>query len=240
MLVRLRTAAFVIFLTLVTVVLAIIASPSLLLGGGAARAVAQLWSRLALATLRVFCGLKHCFLGEARLPTGGALIAANHQSMWETIFLYASLEKPAIVFKRELLEVPIYGWWAARSGSIAVNRKDGVKALKKLTRDASDRIDEGFQVVIFPEGTRSPPGARPKIQPGIASVYLAMNEPCHVVAHDSGRFWRMPGGLTSLKYPGVITVTADRVIEAGLARKTFMRELETTLGQPATREMVEC
>jgi 1-acyl-sn-glycerol-3-phosphate acyltransferase len=182
-----------------------------------------------LLSLRIICGIRHRIEGREFIPTGGALVAVNHQSMWETIAFVAILERPVLVFKKELLKVPVYGWWVKKSGSIPVDRDAGVKALNAMTRMARDKIRAGHQVVVFPEGTRARIGERLKLQPGVASIYMAAGAPCTPAVHDSGRVWRQPGGVTAVKSPGLITLRFLPAIEPGLPRKKFMSALEARL-----------
>lgn len=226
---QLRTAVYAGMLVIGTVVVSIIISPTLLLGEAATRRAVKLWARYSLFMLRVICGIRYRVEGREFIPEGGALVAANHQSMWETIALVLLLDKPVLVFKKELLKVPVYGWWALRAGSIPVDRSAGVKALNALTKAARAKLDAGCQIVVFPEGTRARPDQRPPLQPGVASIYLTTRTPCTPVVHDSGRFWRYPGGVTALKTPGLITVRFLPPIAPGMTRKRFMAALAARL-----------
>lgn len=223
---RLRSAVFLVFLIVSTLVTAGAAAPALLFGEKAARSAVRAWARLILGGLKLICGIGWRVEGREHIPTGGAIVASNHQSMWETLALFVLLPKPVAIFKQELLRIPIYGWWGLRAGSIAVDRKGGAKAMRAMTRAAAAKIAEGAQLIVFPEGTRRPVGARGPLQPGVAGVYLAAGAPCVPVVHDSGKFWRHPGWT---KIPGVVTVRFLPPIESGLDRKTFIRTLEARL-----------
>lgn len=230
-----RSATFSFYLVFLVVVMGVGLMPVMLLGRGAARAVIKYWAKLTLGGLKVLTGVSHRIEGAENIPAGGALIAANHQSMWETIALYALTPRPVMIFKKELLRIPVYGWWAARAGNIAVDRKGGAKALRAMSRAAKDRTNAGEQIVIFPEGTRTQPGQKAPLQPGVAGVYAATGAPCIPVAHDSGRHWRHPGGD---KTPGVITIRFLPPIEPGLDRRTFLRDLRSRL-ESARPDLVE-
>ncbi|MBB5517913.1 lysophospholipid acyltransferase family protein [Amphiplicatus metriothermophilus] len=221
---RLRSAVFLVYLVAGTLVTAVVAAPALLFGEKAAREAVRAWARLMLGGLRLICGIGWRVEGREHVPGGGAIVASNHQSMWETLALFALLPTPAAIFKKELLRIPIYGWWGLRAGSIAVDRKGGAKTMRAMTRAAAAKIAEGAQLIVFPEGTRRPVGARGPLQPGIAGVYLAANAPCVPVVHDSGKYWRHPGWV---KFPGVVTVRFLPPIEPGLDRKAFIRALES-------------
>lgn len=220
---------FAAYLAVSLIAIATLCAPLLLLGEAGARTGVRIWSRAALGGLRAICGVRHVVIGADNIPDGGGIIAANHQSMWETIALFALVPKPVMVFKRELLGVPIYGWWGMKAGSIPVDREAGPKAIKALSRTASQKIAEGCQVIVFPEGTRGRVGEALPLQPGVAAIYAAAGASCTPALHDSGRFWLYPGGVGSRKRPGVITLRFLPPIEAGQDRKAFQRRLEAAL-----------
>lgn len=213
-------------MALTTILMGIVLSPTLLMGESAARAVGRFWASVVLAELKIICGVDARYVSDARLPKGPAIVAANHQSMWETLFLFARLEKPAVIFKKELAQVPVFGWWLVRSGSIVVDRKAGVKALRSMTEAAEARLAEGAQIVIFPEGTRTAPGETARLQPGVAALYKKSTAPVVAVGHDSGRFWLHPD---IAKKPGIISVSVAPPIEPGLPKGEFLDRLTTAL-----------
>lgn len=235
-----RTMLFAAYLGALTVAVTITLFPLLVFGQDGARTVIKLWSRSALAGLSAICGVRHIVLGAENLPRGGAIIASNHQSMWETIALVALAPKPVLLFKRELLKVPFYSWWGLLSGSIPVDRNAGPKAIREITRAATARVKDGCQVIVFPEGTRARVAETLPLQPGVVAIYLSARAPCTPAVHDSGRFWLYPGGLTSPKRKGVITLKLFPPIEPGLNRKTFEGRLEAALAQrTALQPMIE-
>lgn len=223
---RLRTVVFSVYVALVTVFITVAWSPALIFVKRVPYASTRMWAKLALFGLRIICGVTYRIENAHLIPKNAAIVAANHHSMWETIVFFAILPKPVMVYKRELLKIPVYGFWAGRSSSIPVDRDAGAKAIRELTRLARERLAEGCQIVLFPEGTRVPYGERGPLQPGIAAVYALSNAPCVPAAHDSGRFWSFPGGLNSVKRPGVITLRFEEPIPAGMDRKAFVAELE--------------
>ncbi len=223
---RMRGIAFLAFIFSSSIIYGVVTSPALLFGENAARAVAKLWTRMALDALKYITGITYRVEGEANIPDGGAIVAANHQSMWETLALYHLMPRPAFVFKQELVRLPIYGWVVARAGNIAVDRKGGAKALRAMRAAAAKRIDEGCQVIVFPEGTRVPTGQTAKLHSGIAGIYAAADAPCVPAAHNSGLFWRHPGPE---KIPGEITLRFLPAIKPGLDRKTFLNQLKQAI-----------
>ena len=226
MLTGLRSFAFLAFMVVVTLVIGFFGAPALFLGRDAAQTVAKLWTRTILFGLKFFAGVSHRIEGADNIPDSGALIAANHQSMWETIALYSILPRPVMILKKELVRIPIYGWWAAPTGSIIVDRKGGAKTLRNMQEAAKEKIGAGEQVIVFPEGTRIAPGTTAKFHPGVAGIYGASEASCTPVAHNSGEFWRFPGPL---KVPGEITLRFLPPIEKGLDRRQFIETLKTNI-----------
>lgn len=216
-----RSLLFDVFLALLTGVMGVLLLPALA-DRRAARAATRIWAKIALGGLNVICGVRHEVLDAQYIPTGPAIIAVNHQSMWETIVLLALLERPAMVFKKELKRVPVYGWWASRTG-VPVDRSAGARAIRMLRRETERHIARGDQIVVFPEGTRGPPGALGSLQPGVAGMYLIADAPTTPAVHNSGSVWRHPSGLKS---PGIITIRFLPPIAAGLQKRAFMRALE--------------
>ena len=126
------------------------------------------YARTSLWLLRVVCGIKVEWRGIENIPRGACIIACKHQSAWETFALYAVLRDPAYILKRELMWIPLFGWYTWKAGLIPVNREAGLAALSRMTTRARQELARARQVVIFPEGTRRPPGAEPVYKPGIA------------------------------------------------------------------------
>lgn len=223
---RLRGGLHLSFMASFAILLTIVAGPVVLLGQQAALAVIRFWARGSLLALRLLCGIRYRVEGAENIPQGGAIVAANHQSQWETVALFALLPRTSMVFKDSLLKVPVYGWWGVQSGSIPVDRSAGPQAIRHLMRRARERVESGCQLVIFPEGTRISPGARAPLQPGVSAIYLAANAPVTPVVHDSGVFWRYPG---LERRPGVITLRFLPAIPPGLDRASFERRLDGAL-----------
>ena len=194
------------------------------------------WCRLNLAVLRILCGVRVEVRGLDKLPAGGALIAAKHQGMLDTIVPFALFPAPSIVLKKELLSIPIYGWYALRSGMIPIDRAGAAKALRAMIKEVRHRFDDGRQVLIFPEGTRSVPGDAADYKPGIAALFKELNVPCTPVATNSGMFWPARG---LARHPGVAVFEVLEPIPPGLKRAAFMRELETRIEEASHRLLDE-
>lgn len=226
MLIRIRSLAFAAFLIFFVGFIGFFCLPAALFGRRAAQATVKSWSKTGLDWLKLITGMSYRIEGAENIPEGGAIVAANHQSMWETIALVALLPRPVISLKKELMWVPVYGWWAYLAGHIPIDRKGGARALRAFTRTAKERIEEGNQVIVFPEGTRVKPGTTSRFLPGVAGIYAAAGAPCVPAAHDSGKFWIHPG---MERRPGVVTLRFLPPIEPGLDRKTFQAELKARI-----------
>lgn len=151
---------------------------------------------------------------EGMVPTGPVLVAAKHQSMYETIDILLLLRDPIVVMKKELVDIPGWGWLARRYGVIAIDRAGGAGALRAMLVAAREAVDSGRPIAIFPEGTRVAPGETPALQPGFAGLYRTLGLPVAPLATDSGHTW--PRGF--VKRPGTIRFRFGDPIPPGLKR----------------------
>jgi 1-acyl-sn-glycerol-3-phosphate acyltransferase len=206
-----------------TAILGTIGLPFLLMPRKAAMAFGRFWARGVLFLLRAIVGLDHEIRGLDRIPRGGCMIAMKHQSAWDALILPIVLGDPAVVVKRELLRLPIYGWYAGRAGSIGIDRRAGAGALRPMVAAARRAVAEGRPVVIFPQGTRVMPGASLPYQPGVAALYQALALPLLPAAVNSGLFW---GRRSFVKRPGRIVLEFLEPIPPGWPRRRLMAELE--------------
>jgi 1-acyl-sn-glycerol-3-phosphate acyltransferase len=210
----LRSFLFALFFYGGTVPAVLLSFPISLLGTGAVRWWAHQWARYHGLCARLLLGVRTRI--EGRPPRGACLVACKHQSMFETLEIIPMLDEPATVLKRELADIPLWGWVTRRYGVIPVDRTGGAAALRRMMRAAEAAIAEGRPIVIFPEGTRVPPGEKPPLQPGFAGLYRVLKLPVVPVAVDSGRLW--PRGRF-VKRSGVVTMRFLEPIEPGLPRQ---------------------
>lgn len=196
--------------TLAYVLAVILLSP---LGDKTVQAIVHGWSNyhhwLVRHVLRIH------FAMEGQIPDGAYLIALKHEAMVETIEALRLAHTPVVVMKRELTQIPLFGWVTRRYGVIGVDREAGARALRTMLSEAKAAVEKRRPVVIFPEGTRVPHGERPELRPGFAGLYRALGLPVVPVAHDSGRLW----GRGLIKNPGTIRVKVGEIIPAGLKRE---------------------
>ncbi|MCG5235103.1 lysophospholipid acyltransferase family protein [Xanthobacter oligotrophicus] len=194
------------------------------------------WVATNRVLLRVLVGIRAEFRGLERIPQGPLLIAAKHQSAWETFALLPLFRDPAFILKQELMRIPLFGWLAAKLRMIPVDRKGGTAALKTMTRRAQADMAEGRQILIFPEGTRRPPGAPPDYKFGVAYLYSTLKVPCLPVALNSGLCWRRRAFILR---PGTILVEVLEPIPPGLGRAAFMARLEHDIETASNRLLAE-
>lgn len=232
MMLTLRSALFLVWFAAISVIVNVGGLPVLLLTADATLAAASVWGWLVLFGLKWIAGTGLEVRGRLHDPR--VLVASKHFSMWETIAFLALLPRPAIVLKESLLRIPFYGWYCRKMRMIAIDRSAGSKSIRIMAEHARAALDNGRPVVIFPEGTRKKPGARPDYKPGVAALYAQLRVPCVPVAHNSGLFW---SGF--FKRPGTIVVEFLDPIPPGLPRQQFMDELETRIEEAANRLLAE-
>lgn len=170
----------------------------------------SLWAKMMLPILGAICGIRHQVKGIENLPTQPCVILCKHQSAWETLALQLVFPPQVWVLKRELLWIPFFGWALALTSPIAIKRSDGKGAMKQLLKQGKERLEQGFCVVIFPEGTRIPFGQRGKYKIGGAMLAASSGVPVVPVAHNAGRLW---GRNAFSKHPGMITMSIGAPID---------------------------
>ncbi len=195
--------------------------------------VQRLWSWGALMFLRLV-GLRYRVQdpnGVLRQRPSPVLFVSRHHSAWETMaYITLLTSKPTLrfVLKKELLSLPFFGWYLRRVGMIALNRRQGVQALRLLKTHIKKTIQNGHDVVIYPEGTRTDVGSPLILQRGVLVAYEAAGVPVIPITLDSGRFWPK----NSLKkHPGTITIRLHDIIPSGLPREVFWERINLVLRQ---------
>lgn len=229
-----RALVFNLALFLWTAVLCTLGLPLLLAPRTATMRLGRFWASSILDLLKITVGIRHETRGLDRIPRDGCIIAMKHQSAWDTLIIPVVLRNPVFVLKRELMLVPFFGWYLARAGSIAVDRKAGAGALRRMLAEAQPAAAGGRPIVIFPEGTRVAPGERRLYHPGIAALYQALALPVVPAAVNSGLFW---GRRSFVKHPGRIILEFLDPIPPGWPRAQLMAELKQRI-ETATDALV--
>lgn len=210
---RLRSILFAIFFYGLSVPVVLFVPLSALFGRAALRRYANGWAGLMGWSARAILGIDARI--EGVMPKGPVLFAAKHESLYEAIELTRMLGSPATVMKRELADIPIWGWAARRYGIIVIDRSGSAAALRSMMREARAALAEGRSVLIFPEGTRVLPGEAPPLLSGFAGLYRILGLPVVPIAVDSGQVWPRRG----VQRPGIITFRFGEPIPPGLPRK---------------------
>jgi 1-acyl-sn-glycerol-3-phosphate acyltransferase len=233
---RVRSLLFMLWLYGTMAFFGILCSPLLLFPIPAAMAVIRWWAGSVLFGARWIVGVKVVFRGLEHRPDGPALIAGKHLSMLDTIAPFTVLKRTCYVLKKELIYLPFLGWFAWRTKMVAINRADAAKALKLMVAACRARLDEGRQILIFPEGTRSNVGADADYKPGVAALYRDLDVPCHLLATNSGQFW--PGHGIDRK-PGTVVFEFLPPLPAGLKRGELMTQMKERLEAASNRLISE-
>jgi 1-acyl-sn-glycerol-3-phosphate acyltransferase len=230
----LRSLAFHAAFYLWTAALAIAGLPILLLNRLRVQAYAKFWTGSAVWLLEKICGLKIEWRGLENLGSGACFIASKHQSALETLALTTKGADFGFILKRELMAIPIFGWYLKGAGQVGIDRGKPAQALASLAHQAREAIAQGRQLIIFPEGTRRPAGAPPDYKAGIAYLYAQTGAACVPVALNTGLFW--PRHSLAIK-PGKVTIAFLEPIVPGLDKRAFMQLVQSRI-ETATAQLI--
>ncbi len=234
--VALRSLAFNIVFYVNVIVLMVLGLPMLLRGPRGAMFMARMWAVTSLWWLRVICGLRVEFRGEENIPQGGYILASKHQSFLETFALVTRTPDFAIILKRSLMRIPLFGLYLSVCGNIGIDRSKGRNAMSQINEQAIPILKAGRQIYIYPEGTRRRPGAPAQYKQGVSFLYEATGAPCLPVALNTGAFW---GRDSFVKRPGVAVIEFLPVIPGGLARERFLERLQDAIETASGRLLEE-
>jgi 1-acyl-sn-glycerol-3-phosphate acyltransferase len=230
-----RSVLFAIALIIVTPPYALIALASAPLPRMMRYRIISGWSRLIVWLARIILGIEWRVEGRENLPSRPAVILAKHQSAWETLAFQHIFPPQVHVLKRELLWIPFFGWGLALMSPIAIDRRRGVAALRSIARRGQKRLEQGFWVVVFPEGTRVAPGESRDYQPGGAWLAAASGAPVVPVAHNAGLYWprnaflKRAGTVTIRIGPSIDSTKCDPLTINAMA-KEWIEEQQKALG----------
>jgi 1-acyl-sn-glycerol-3-phosphate acyltransferase len=219
----LRSAAYALVQLLATPPYALVAILTFPLPVHARYRIITSWSRLMIWAAEKICGIRYRVLHGDNVPAEPCIVLAKHQSAWETLAFQVIFPPQVWVIKRELLWVPFFGWGLAMLKPIAIDRAGGAKSLRQTLEQGRDRLARGFNIVIFPEGTRTAPGRRGRYHSGGAWLAIKTDARVVPVAHNAGRRWPRNGWL---KYPGLVTVSVGAPMEAQGTADELMQRVE--------------
>jgi 1-acyl-sn-glycerol-3-phosphate acyltransferase len=227
-----RSLVFNILFYVVFLFWALVALPAFVMPRAVVLKIAAWWARSNIVLMRLICGIKVEFRGVEKIPTGPLIVAAKHQSMWETISLLRFFEAPFFVVKRELKFIPVFGLYIIKTDMVAIDRSKGARSMRAVMRRAAEEVKHGRQFVIFPEGTRRPVGAPPDYKGGVGLIYGDCGVPVLPVALNSGLFWPR---RTFMRYPGTLVVEFLDPIPPGLKRDEFLARVERVIEEATNR-----
>lgn len=185
------------------------------------------WTSLIIFWCRVCCGVRYEIIGKENLDKIHVpfVALAKHQSTWETLFLQALLWPASTILKIELVKIPFFGWGLRALRPIAIDRSNPREALKQVKEQGKQRLSQGINLIIFPEGTRTAVGEKGKYARSGADIAVESQRPIIPISHNAGLFWP---GKRFAKNPGTIKVViGEPILPEGKSSKALMEEVET-------------
>ena len=194
------------------------------------------WARSNHWLMEKVVGTTFTVEGLENIPEGGYILAPKHQSLWDTYALLPWLDDPVYILKRELMWIPIFGWYVARQKMIPVDRGARGKVMVKVMERAKEEMAAGRQLIIYPEGTRRSPGAPPEYKYGIARLYRDLQVPVVPVVMHPGLFW--PKNALA-RYPGHFKIRILPPIQPGLGQGEFQETLIARMEEASDALLLE-
>ena len=221
----LRSSLFMLLIVIATVIWAIACFGFFLLPYRPRYYLITRWNAFVTLAARAVCGIRWEVKGMENLPDAPVILLSKHQSAWETIFYCWLMPRPLIfVFKKELLNIPFFGWGLGMMRMIAIDRSKGRDAMSQVIQTGRRRLDGGQWVIMFPEGTRTPVGQQGKYKAGGAILAIGTKTPVVPIAMNSGDCWPRNAFI---KKPGLITVSIGKPISPeGLSSAELMAQVE--------------
>ena len=223
-----RSSLFSIFFFTGIIIISIIFLPALLLPRKITLLGGKLMGYWAELCLKVFLSVKIIIKGKENIINNQKFfIAASHQSMFETFYLQTIFNSPVFILKKELLQIPIFGWYLKKIGSISINRNKVSKDNLGFIEDILKTVNSSNRpLIIFPQGTRVLPDDRPSFKKGATRIYQELNIACQPVAINSGYVWPKKGLKKSHK---TITISILTPINSGKNKEDFLQILESNI-----------
>lgn len=234
--IKLRRALYAVWLYGGTFLLMTLYLPLLFVPRAGIREALKFWARVMIFGMRYIAGVRLDIRGIERLPKGSYILACKHQSMFDVVPPYFVAHDMLYVMKKELGRVPLFGWLSLKAKMIRVDREAHAQALRQLIADARMLMAETRQLLIFPEGTRHPPGSPPEYKPGVAALYKELDVPCVPVATNSGVYL---DAAANVMKRGTVVWEILEPIPPGLKRAEFMRVLQERIETASTALLTE-
>jgi 1-acyl-sn-glycerol-3-phosphate acyltransferase len=234
--VLLRSVVFNVLFYATTLLYLFAAMPAVLFPRQAMLGIARCWAHSNFFLLRVVCGITVEWRGRDKIPHGALIVASKHQSTWETFALITLFVDPTFIVKRELMWLPLFGWYMWKADMIPIDRGGRASAVSAMMARARLELQRGRQIIIFPEGTRRAPGAEPAYKFGVAKIYAMTGAPCLPIALNSGLVWPR---RSFRRHPGIIRVEILDVIAPGLDENVAFERLKAEIESASARLIVE-
>lgn len=216
----------------------ITALPILILPRSFAWRVAHLWIDISIGIYKYIGGMTYEFRGLENLPPKGTgvIVAAKHQSSWETMGLVKQFRFPSYILKKQLLMLPLFGFYLRKFQMVSIDRTKGKQAMALMLPAAKSVLNNGRPLMIFPEGTRKLPGAAPDYKHGFARMYTELNAPIVPVALNTGIFWPK---MSILRYPGKIIISILPAIPPGLSHEEAYEQTQKAIEEETQNILTE-
>ena len=212
----------------------ILSLPFLFLPSKSISLPAKIWIRGIFICLKYICGVTHEMRGLAHLSDEPVIIVSKHQSAFETFALYYYLKKSFFIHKKQLFYIPIFGQYLMKHNMVSIDRAGHASTMRKMITDVKKKLDSGSTIIIFPEGTRTKPGAKADYKTGFIGIYNTSKRKLQPVALNSGLFWQK--GLKVIKR-GHIIIEFLPQIDIGLDKKEVLNKVENTI-ESATNKLL--
>ncbi len=174
--------------------------------------------------------------GLENMPEGPCIIVPKHQSFWDTFSFLPFIDDPVYILKRELMWIPLFGWYVAKQSMIPIDRGARGKVMAEMSKRTRHELAKQRQLIIYPEGTRRPPGAEPEYKYGVARIYSELNVPVVPIVHHAGLFWPR---RKSIRQPGHFKVRILPPIQPGMEPMEFFKNLVDTIETASDKLLVE-
>lgn len=184
--------------------------------------VPKFWARTNLFLQKHIAGTDFIVEGAENLPEGAYICAPKHQSFWDVYAFLSYTPDPVYILKRDLMRIPLFGWYLKKMQMIPVDRGTGIKALNSISGSTRQAIADERQIMIYPEGTRRAPGAAPAYKYGVVHLYMNLGLPVVPIAHNAGLYWPR---RKFMRYPGTIRCRILPPIQPGLEKEAFLKKL---------------
>ena len=217
-----------------TILMGFLSLPFLLLPSKSIALPAKIWIRGIFICLKYICGVTHEMRGLAHLSDEPVIIVSKHQSAFETFALYYYLKKSFFIHKKQLFYIPIFGQYLMKHNMVSIDRAGHASTMRKMITDVKKKLDSGSTIIIFPEGTRTKPGAKADYKTGFIGIYNTSKRKLQPVALNSGLFWQK--GLKVIKR-GHIIIEFLPQIDIGLDKKEVLNKVENSI-ESATNKLL--